>query len=124
MNRLSARWRLLLLTGCGEDGLLAIKDAMILLSGKWKIQIIGRLMMDGTMRFMDLRRQVKGIAAKMLSKELQELEQNKPIRRHVMNTRPITVEYALTEHGNSLRHVISEIRTWGMAHRQYLFRRI
>jgi DNA-binding HxlR family transcriptional regulator len=106
---------------CGEDGLLAIKDTMELLSGKWKIQIIGCLMMHGTMRFMDLRRQVKGIAAKMLSKELQELEQNKLISRNVMDTRPITVEYVLTEHGSSLRNVIGEIRSWGVAHRRHVF---
>lgn len=111
----------LVLVECGEDTLLAIKDTVELLSGKWKIQIIGRLMMDGTMRFMDLRRGVKGIAAKMLSKELQELEQNKLIRRNVMNTRPITVEYELTEHGASLLNVISEIRSWGVAHRKYIF---
>jgi DNA-binding HxlR family transcriptional regulator len=108
---------------CGEDGLLAIKDTMELLSGKWKIQIIGCLMMHGTMRFMDLRRRVKGIAAKMLSKELQELEQNQLIRRNVMDTRPITVEYELTTHGASLLNVIREIRTWGASHRQYLFRK-
>ena len=108
---------------CGDDTLLAIKDTMELLSGKWKIQIIGCLMMHGTMRFMDLRRRVKGIAAKMLSKQLQELEQNKLISRKVMSTRPITVEYELTEHGGSLLHVIGEIRMWGVAHRIYLFRK-
>lgn len=106
---------------CGEDGLLAIKDAMELLSGKWKVQIIGCLMIHGTMRFMELRREVKGIAAKMLSKELQELEQHKLIRRNVMDTRPITVEYVLTDHGVSLRNVIIEIRSWGVAHRRHLF---
>jgi DNA-binding HxlR family transcriptional regulator len=109
---------------CGDDSLLAIKDTMELLSGKWKIQIIGCLMMNGTMRFMDLRRQVKGIAAKMLSKELQELEQNKLILRNVMNTRPVTVEYELTGHGASLLNVISEIRSWGIAHRKHIFRKI
>ena len=50
---------------CGKEGLLAIKDTMVLLSGKWKIQLIGCLMMYGTMRFMDLRRRVEGIAAKV-----------------------------------------------------------
>src|SRR3546814_328956 len=104
--------------------LTSIKDTMVLLSGKWKIQIIGCLMMYGTMRFMDIRRHIEGIAAKMLSKELQELEQNKLIRRNVMNTRPVTVEYELTEHGASLLNVISEIREWGVAHRQYLFHKI
>lgn len=106
---------------CGKTGLIAIRDTMVLLSGKWKIQIIGCMMMYGTMRFMDLRRKVEGIAAKMLSKELQELEQNKLIRRNVINSRLVTVEYELTEHGLSLLKLITEIRAWGLAHRQHLF---
>ena len=110
--------------GCGKDDLRAIKDTMELLSGKWKIQIIGCMIMNGPMRFMDLRRRVEGIAAKMLSKELQELEMNKLIRRNVLPTRPVTVEYNLTEHGTSLLPVITEIRSWGIAHRQYLFQKV
>ncbi|MDJ1467298.1 winged helix-turn-helix transcriptional regulator [Xanthocytophaga flava] len=108
---------------CGKEGLLAIKDTMILLSGKWKIQIIGCLMIYGTMRFLDLRRRVDGIAAKMLSKELKELELNELIQRKVMQTKPITVEYELTPHGESLVNVIRELRSWGTLHRQYVFRK-
>jgi len=75
---------------------------MILLSGKWKIQIIGWLLLYGKVRFMDMLRGIEGIAAKMLSKELQELEQNEIVTRTVMPTKPITVEYELTELGRSL----------------------
>jgi len=111
-------------TECGKTGLIAIRDTMVLLSGKWKIQIIGCMMMFGAMRFMDLRRRVEGITAKMLSKELQELEQNKLIRRNVINSRLVTVEYELTEHGLSLLDLITKIRAWGLAHRQYLFQKV
>lgn len=108
---------------CGQDTLLAIKDTMLLLSGKWKIQILGSLVLSGKMRFMDLRREIPGIAAKMLTKELQDLEQNELIIRRVMNTRPVTVEYDLTPHGTTLQPVIESIRTWGIYHRQHLFRK-
>lgn len=106
-----------------KEQLIAIKDTMILLSGKWKIQIIGWLLLYGKVRFMDMLRGIEGIAAKMLSKELQELEQNEIVARTVMPTKPITVEYELTEHGKTLSGVIDAISAWGVTHRKFLFKK-
>lgn len=102
--------------------LRAIGDTMELLSGKWKIQIIGTLLLNGTMRFMELKRAINGIAPKKLSKDLQELEVNKLITRTVMNTKPITVEYALTEHGKTLENLINEVIDWGYNHRREIIK--
>jgi len=107
---------------CGPKH-LAIKDTMELLSGKWKIQIIGALMRNGTMRFMDLLREVDGIAAKMLSKELQELEINELVKRTVCDTKPITVEYEMTTYGRTLEKVIAELAHWGEQHRKRIFKK-
>ena len=49
----------------------AVKDSMGLLSGKWKIHILGTILYGGKIRFMDLQREIEGIGSKMLSKELQ-----------------------------------------------------
>jgi DNA-binding HxlR family transcriptional regulator len=100
---------------------LAVRDSMELLSGKWKIQIITTLIYKGKLRFMDLLREVNGIAAKMLSKELQELEMNKLVKRTVYNKKPITVEYEITEYGKTLTPLITEIAKWGAEHRKKLF---
>jgi DNA-binding HxlR family transcriptional regulator len=103
---------------CSKE-LLAVKDAMGVLSGKWKIQIIGSLMYHGgALRFMDLLRLVDGIAAKMLSKELHDLEINLLVKRTVLNTKPVTVEYELTLHGKTLERTIKEIHLWGKSHRK------
>jgi DNA-binding HxlR family transcriptional regulator len=102
------------------DKLRAVRDVMELLSGKWKIQIIGTLRFQGTLRFMDLLREVEGIAAKMLSKELRELEENKLVTRRVCDTKPVTVEYEITEYGKSLDKIIFEIVDWGTAHRKMI----
>jgi DNA-binding HxlR family transcriptional regulator len=96
---------------------LAIRDTMDILSGKWKIQIIGSLSF-GKKRFMELIADIEGIAAKMLSKELQELELNGLVSRTVMDTKPVTVEYELTEYGQTLRPIIAEMATWGKQHRK------
>jgi DNA-binding HxlR family transcriptional regulator len=96
---------------------------MDILSGKWKIRIIGALSF-GKMRFMELITNVDGIAAKMLSKELQELELNGLVSRTVLNTKPITVEYQLTEYGHSLKPVIDVIASWGIEHRERMIKEI
>ncbi len=99
----------------------AIKDTMEILSGKWKFHILGTLMEGGKMRFMDLLREVDGIAAKMLSKELQDMEMNRLVTRTVLNTKPITVEYEVTEYGQTLEPIINEITKWGTAYRNNLY---
>lgn len=97
--------------------LRAIHDTMELLSGKWKITIIGCLSF-GTKRFMDLQREVEGIGAKMLSKELRELEINGLVSRTVLDTRPVTVEYAITAYGQSVRPILWAMANWGKQHRK------
>lgn len=99
---------------------MAVRDAMELLNGKWKILIIGTLSFSGKKRFMELTREVDGIAPKVLSKELQELEMNKVISRTICNTRPVTVEYEITPYGKTLDGIIVEVMKWGMQHRHVM----
>lgn len=99
----------------------AISDAMSLLSGKWKFHILGTLIEGNTLGFMDLLREINGIGTKMLSKELQDLEMNNLISRTVMNTKPITVEYSITEYGKSLSSLIDELAKWGGEYRRSVY---
>lgn len=100
--------------------MMAVQDAMDILSGKWKIMIIGSLSF-GKKRFMELLRDVTGIGAKMLSKELKDLEDNQLVKRTVYDTKPVTVEYELTEYGATLQEVIGAIANWGSEHRRRIF---
>ena len=100
----------------------AISDTMSILSGKWKFHILGTLIEGNKLGFMDLLREVDGIGTKMLSKELQDLEMNHLLSRTVMNTKPITVQYALTEHGATLSTVINELAKWGIEYRQSIYK--
>jgi DNA-binding HxlR family transcriptional regulator len=54
----------------------------------------------------------------MLSKELQDLEINQLIHRNVLNTKPITVAYSITEYGKTLSPLIDELAKWGFEYRQ------
>ena len=102
--------------------MLAVRDAMDILSGKWKIHIIGSLRF-GKKRFKELQRDVEGIAAKMLSKELRDLEVNELVTRTVYDTKPVTVEYELTQYGKTLEKVIIEIAQWGVNHRKRIMKK-
>lgn len=101
----------------------AINDAMALLSGKWKFHILGTLIQGDRLRFMELLREVEGIGTKMLSKELQDLEMNHLVKRTVLNTKPVTVEYEISEFGKTLSPIFDEMANWGIAYRNALHRR-
>lgn len=96
--------------------LFAIQDTLDLISGKWKIKVISVLLF-GKKNFTDLQRQIDGLGAKMLSKELQDLEINGLLTRTVNSTKPITVSYELTDYGHTLKSVIKELAEWGIEHR-------
>jgi DNA-binding HxlR family transcriptional regulator len=102
--------------GCAKS-LLPIQDALYILSGKWKLPIIVALK-HGHKRFKELNREIEGITAKMLSKELKELEMNDLVTRTVYDTIPVSVEYELTNYGETLDPVIMALRDWGSKHRK------
>ncbi|WP_111596798.1 winged helix-turn-helix transcriptional regulator [Chitinophaga skermanii] len=99
-----------------RENTLALRDAIELLSGKWKVCILHNLA-NGALRFSDLKEEVVGITPKVLSKELLVLEQHKLITRTVHATKPITVSYALTEHAHNVQPVIQALATFGIQHR-------
>ena len=102
----------------------AISDAMSLLSGKWKFHILGTLMEGHKLSFMDLLREIEGIGTKMLSKELQDLEMNNLVSRTVLDTKPITVKYAITDYGKTLSPIIDELANWGISYRKAVYGKV
>lgn len=98
----------------------AVQDSMDVLNGKWKIAIITSICCYGKRRFSDIVNDVEGISNRMLSKELKELEINQLVKRTVLETQPITVQYELTEHGNTLQTIISNLTEWGVVHRKQI----
>ena len=60
----------------------------------------------------------------MLSKELNRLELNGLITRSVLETKPVTVEYELTEYARSLKPLTDGMAVWGKQHRQKVSKEI
>lgn len=90
-----------------------VEAALEQISGKWKGLIIFHLL-DGTLRFNELARQVGGVTQRSLTKQLRELEEVGIVDRHVYAVVPPKVEYSLTEKGQRLRPVIDALAEWGV----------
>ena len=107
--------------GCTK-AIIPVRDALDILSGKWKLPIILALQF-GNKRFSELAKQVHGITDKMLSKELRELEMNELVKRTVYDSVPVVVEYSMTPYGETLEKLIEELQAWGTQHRKRIIRK-
>jgi len=83
-----------------------------LLGRKWHPVIIHRLMQK-EMGFNELQRQVHSISDKVLSESLDDLQERKIVQKEVINKKPKEVKYSLTQKGESLEAVITEMKKWG-----------
>lgn len=97
--------------------LLPVRDALEVLSGRWRLPILITLS-SGPKRFKQISKEISGITDKMLSKELKALEENKLLTRKVYDTFPPMVEYTPTEHSKTLTNVIVALKEWGELHRK------
>jgi DNA-binding HxlR family transcriptional regulator len=69
---------------------------------KWSIEILTSTYSLKTAGFADLRRLLRGISPRVLSKKLKDLEELGFIRREVIGTRPPKVRYTLSRKGEVL----------------------
>ncbi|MBO9703488.1 MAG: helix-turn-helix transcriptional regulator [Sporocytophaga sp.] len=95
---------------------LAIRDTLDVVGGKWKLVLIS-VLRSGKKGFNELSREA-GISPRILSKELQELEMNGLVSRKVGETKPVTVQYELTDYSETLNEVLTAMEKWGNQHRQ------
>lgn len=97
--------------------IMAIRDALYVLNGKWKLPLLMALT-NGPMRFKEIQRSLEDITPKILSKELKELELNEFLERQVTPSTPVMVTYQLTPYSKTLDKVLDELKTWGVQHRK------
>jgi len=102
---------------CPVQFVLAVNDTLNVISGKWKLPIIGSLLFNKK-RFTEILRNIPKITPRMLSKELKDLEMNGIVTRTVYNSIPVSVEYELTESAKTLGEVLDKMLEWGLNHRK------
>ena len=81
------------------------------IGGKWKPPIIW-LLLKGPMRFGELHKTIPGMALKVLSRQLKELERDGIVQRYAYPEIPPRVEYALTAKGETLRSIMMQLSDW------------
>lgn len=86
---------------------------MGIIGGKWKTVILYHLM-DGTLRYNELRKQMPDVTERTLSLQLKQLEEDGVVERKVYTSKPpLKVEYSLTEFGKTLIPLLKSIAEWG-----------
>ncbi|KAA0924922.1 MULTISPECIES: winged helix-turn-helix transcriptional regulator [unclassified Rhodococcus (in: high G+C Gram-positive bacteria)] len=82
---------------------------------KWSLQVLNELC-ERPCRFNDLRRAIPAVTQKSLTATLRKLERNGIIERTVLSTRPVAVEYRMTQLGKTLRAPVDVLLAWAAAH--------
>lgn len=85
-----------------------LEMCMSVLGGAWTPNIIWYLS-GGPRRFTELKADISGVSAKVLTTRLRKLETVGVVHREVMPTSPPTVEYRLSEIGLELKPAIAAI---------------
>ena len=89
-----------------------VETTLSLIGNKWKVLIL-RDLMEGTMRFGQLKKSVGDISQKVLTAQLRDMEESGLVDRKVYAEVPPRVEYSLTELGLSLKPVLDAMVEWG-----------
>ena len=93
---------------------LQSRDAIELLSDKWRIVIL-HLLTSGALRHNELQRAIEQVSPKMLTQTLRGLERDGLIERQVHNVVPAHVEYRLTPMGESVIPLLRNLCHWAKA---------
>ena len=94
------------------DLLDGIAEAAAVLGDRWSAIVIAALL-DGPLRYGELRERVAGIAPNILSAKLKKLERDGLIVSSPYSERPPRFEYRLTETGVELTDVLRLMAAWG-----------
>lgn len=90
----------------------AMEAALSIISGKWKLTILNRLL-DGPQRYSDIKKLIPGITEKMLTQQLREMEDDGIVKRKVYPVVPPKVEYSFTDLGQELTGIFHSLSIWG-----------
>ena len=90
-----------------------VETTLMLIGDKWKVLIL-RDLMDGTMRFGELKKSIGTVSQKVLTAQLRDMEKKGLLTRKVYAEVPPRVEYTLTETGYSLKPVLDSMWAWGL----------
>ena len=89
-----------------------LHHAMLLIGGKWKVQILCAVCNAGAIRYNALRVKLDGVSNTVLSSALKELERDGLIEGQGYLEVPVRVEYRPTERCRTLLPILEALSDW------------
>jgi DNA-binding HxlR family transcriptional regulator len=93
----------------------AVASILSRVGDKWSVFVI-MMLMDGPLRFNELKRMIGGISQRMLTLTLRGLERDGLVTRTVFPTIPPRVDYELTDLGRGLSKPVKALGQWAFEH--------
>ena len=97
------------------DQACPVAKSLELVGDRWTLLIV-RDLLQGTRRFQEFQRSLKGIAPNILSDRLKLMEEHGLVRREFYSDHPPRAAYVLTDKGKELGVVVSALALWGSRH--------
>ena len=88
-----------------------LHDAIELIGKRWTGAIVF-VLLDGPLRFSEVKLLVPEISDRLLSERMKELEAEGIVERQVMDAMPVRVEYSLTVKGRALEPAVRSLKVW------------
>ena len=88
--------------------------AVELVGKRWTGAIL-LVLLDGPLRFSEIRQLVPDLSDRLLSERLKELEAEDIVERNVLDGAPVRVEYGLTNKGMALEPAVRALKSWANA---------
>ncbi len=85
--------------------------AVELVGKRWTGAIL-LVLMDGPLRFSEVKQLVPDLSDRLLSERMKELEAEGIVQRRVIDGSPVRVEYALTPKGQALEPTVRALKSW------------
>lgn len=98
-------------TASGTSGTCPVRHVLDKIGDKWSMLLVMTLA-SGPKRFNQLHREVPDISQKMLTQTLRDLQRDGLVARQVFDTKPPSVEYRLTDLGQSLIVPFGHLIEW------------
>lgn len=101
-----------------EETLIDARGTRLILeqiANKWSVLIL-TVLCSKPSRFNEIMRRLDGITHKALADALKRLERNGLVKRKVLPTMPVGVEYTITPLGRSLQQPFEALYAWALAY--------
>lgn len=89
----------------------AYHRAVELIGKRWTGAIVF-VLMDGPLRFSEVKVLVPDLSDRLLSERMKELEAEGIVERRVIDEMPVRVEYCLTAKGRALEPAVRSLKVW------------